>query len=191
MTATHNKLSLLVDVQPLKAALEKHSYLFGQYNQRAEAPGSPHAEMEDIWIRFNDVAPFLESGDFSGFSDEHDSTWYDSYYQLPEVKKIIFDVMTEVDGERLGGILITKLPPGGKIAKHVDGNWHAAYYDKYYVPIKNINGSIFGFNDGIIDPEEGEVYWFDNSQPHWVENNTNEDRIAMIICIKIDKKAGV
>ena len=54
------------------------------------------------------------------------------------------------------------------------------------MPIQNEKGSIFAFEDGIIDPEEGDVYWFDNSKLHWVENNTNTDRIAMIICIKTE-----
>jgi hypothetical protein len=191
MTATHKKLPLHLDVHLLKKALEKNSDLFGKYPYRGEAPGSPHSEMTDIWVRYNDIKPYLESGDFTEFANEHDSVWYDAYYRLPEVKKPIFDVMNAVNGERLGGVLITKLPPGGKITKHVDGGWHAAYYDKYYVAIKNSYGAKFCFEDGVIDPREGDVYWFDNSKPHWVENNTDDDRIAMIICIKIDRKAEV
>lgn len=187
MPATHRKLNVSVNVDSLKAALKRNDHLFGEYPQRAEAPGSPHSEMKDIWIRYKDVKPHLESGDFSTFADEHDSVWYDSYRKLPEARRIIFDVMAAVDGERLGGILITKLPPGGKIAPHQDAGWHAGYYDKYYVPIQNGEGAIFGFEDGIISPEEGDVYWFDNSGLHWVENNSDINRIAMIVCIKTDR----
>ncbi len=182
MPAFH-KLSLTLNTEPLKKALKSKSSLFGQYPMRGEGD-SPHSEMKDIWVRYNDVKPFLESGDFSKFADEHDSIWYPAYYELPELKELIFKVMSEVNGERLGGILITKLPPKGKIKRHTDSGWHADYYNKYYVPIENYKGSIFGFESGIIEPEQGEVYQFDNSKPHWVENNTNEDRIAMIICIK-------
>ena len=184
---THKKLDLKVDVQGLKRALIRRSDLFGQYPYRGEVEGSPHVEMKDIWIRYKDVKPHIESGDFSSFADEHDSIWYDAYYELPEVHDPIFKVMTEVDGERLGGVLITKLPPGGKIKAHTDSGWHAQYYDKYYMPIQNEKGANFAFEDGVIDPGEGEVYWFDNSQLHWVENNSEIDRIAMIICIRRDK----
>lgn len=176
-----------VDVLPLQARLKERADLFGQYPMRGEFEGSPHAEMKDIWVRYNDVQPYLESGDWSTFGDEHDSIWYPSYYEIPEVKKVIFDVMSYVDGERLGGVLITKLPPGGKIYPHTDSGWHASYYDKYYVPVENYNGSIFGFEDGVISPKIGEVYWFDNSKLHWVENNSAGDRIAMIICIRGDR----
>lgn len=187
MPVTHKNIELKVNVEPLRLALQKKAHLFGQYPMRAEAPDSPHAEMKDIWVRYNDIKPYLESGDFSTFADEHDSVWYDAYYELPEMRKPIFDVMAAVDGERLGGILITKLPPGGKIAPHTDSGWHAGYYDKYFVPIQNAEGAIFGFNDGVIEPEEGEVFWFDNSNLHWVDNDSDIDRIAMIVCIKSDR----
>ena len=187
MNQAFRKLDLTVEVDSLRQALKQKPHLFDQYSQRREAPNSPHKEMTDIWVRYKDITPHLESGDYSTFADEHDSVWYPSYYELPEIKKIVFDVMAAVDGERLGGILITKLPPGGRIQPHTDAGWHAGFYDKYYVPIENHKGSIFGFTSGNIEPELGEVYWFDNSNLHWVHNNTEYDRMAMIICIRSDR----
>jgi len=181
---SHFRIGLTVDVKPLKEQLDINTNLFDRYNMRRTMPGSPHSEMEDIWIRYNDIQPFLEKGSFEGFADEHDSIWYPAYLDLPAVRQIIFDIMAAVDGERLGGVLITKLPPGGKIAAHTDSGWHAAYYQKFYVPIKNAPGATFNFEDGVIDPTEGDVYFFDNSQLHWVENNSDQDRIAMIVCIR-------
>ena len=160
---------------------------FDQYKFRRTAQGSPHKEMTDIWVRYNDIKPRLATEDFTGFNDEHDSVWFDVVNKIPSVKKVIFDLMHKVDGERLGGVLITKLPPGGHIEKHTDAGWHARYYDKFYVPILNSKGSIFGFEDGNIEPNIGEAWWFDNSQNHWVDNKSETDRIAMIVCIRTDK----
>lgn len=179
-----------LDVKPLQTAILRQPKLFGKYTQRGDFKGSPHSEMKDIWVRYNDVTPFLEKNSFVGFDSEHDSIWYPSAYAIPQVRKVVFDLMRIVEGERLGGILITKLPPGGNIKKHSDGGWHAEYYDKYFVPILNEEGAIFGFEDGIIAPKIGEAYWFDNSVPHWVENNTDSDRIAMIVCIRHSKVEG-
>jgi len=187
LITSHRKIDLTVNIEPLKKALNKHADLFGEYPQRGESETSPHHEMTDIWVRYNNIKPFLASGDFSGFSDEHDSIWYDCVKQIPEVFEPVFKVMTAVDGERLGGVLITKLPPGGEIKPHYDNGWHAAYYDKYYIPIQNKKGASFYFHDGVIEPQEGEVYWFDNSNFHWVKNETNIERIAMIVCIKTRK----
>lgn len=181
---SHRRLELTVDVNSLKESLHQNDDLFGQYNYRGESATSPHREMIDIWVRYNDVKPYLKSGDFSSFADEHDSVWYPSLKKIPEVLPIVFSIMSAVQGERLGGVLITKLPPKGKIYPHKDAGWHAAYYDKYYVPIQNNPGSTFSFHDGVIKAKEGEVYWFDNSNFHWVNNDTKFERIAMIVCIK-------
>jgi hypothetical protein len=117
-------------------------------------------------------------------NDEHDSVWYESEI-TPLVKDISHKLMAHIHGERLGGILITKLPPYGLIYPHSDSGWHANFYDKYYICIKD-SGSRFVFENGEIHPQEGEVYWFDNSYTHSVINGPKE-RLSMIICAKGEK----
>lgn len=173
------KLPLAVDVSELKASLERNSDLFDEHPERRTSYATPHNGMTDIWVRYNDAA---RKG--VGFNDEHVPVWYPCINRIPEVIPVVGAVFSGVLGEMLGGVLITKLPPGGRIEKHVDSGWHAEYYDKFYVPIKNAKGSIFCFEDGVIEAEEGEVYAFDNSVPHWVENNSDEDRISMIVCVR-------
>ena len=184
-------------MQRLQAALEMHSHLFGRITLRSAPPGGPHKEMTDIWVRYNDITKYDPEADtfctdISDFNDEHDSVWYPGYHALKtELDPILFWMMGTFHGERLGGILITKLPPGGKIEPHVDGGWHAKYYEKFYVAVKSPTGSVFGFKDGNIEAQDGDIYWFDNSVPHWVTNDTAEDRIAMIVCIKTDLYKGL
>ena len=175
------QLNLNIDVEPLKKALETTKLWDKHPFRRLE--NSPHREMVDIWARFNDIQPYLKGKDFKTLTDEHDSVWY--YSELtPVIKPIAYQIMAHVQGERLGGILITKLPPNGKIYPHADDGWHAKYYQKYYVCIKDA-GSKFVFNNGEIKPKEGEVWWFDNSRTHSVIN-TDKERIAMIVCIKTE-----
>ncbi|MFV2055126.1 MAG: aspartyl/asparaginyl beta-hydroxylase domain-containing protein [Thiohalomonadales bacterium] len=189
--AFFKKLPLHIDVNPLRAALKKNADLFGEIDWRRRE-GSPHTEMRDIWLRYNDIKPYEKTGDFTNFNEEHDPIWYNSYKRLPEAKDIIFKVMNKVYGERLGMVLITKLPVGGKIYPHIDQGWHASYYDKYYIPITNKPGASFFFENGVIEsPKEGSVWWFDNSHPHWVNNDSASERIAMIVCIKTENKVGV
>lgn len=190
MSESFAKIACGFDVMPLQLALKRQPKLFGKYNLRADGYSSPHAQMSDIWVRYNPIDKYLESGDFSKFNDEHDAEWYPAYYALPQIRPIVFALMALVEGERLGAVLITKTPPGGSIAKHIDSSWHADYYDKYYIPIQNAPGATFNFEDGTIYPQLGEAWWFDNSVPHWVENNSNEDRIAMIVCIRSDRVKG-
>jgi len=181
----HSKIASGLDMSAVIAEIAANDDLFGERPERATAPGSPHADMTDIWVRYGDVSEMVKTGDFSGLSREHDSIWLKD---LPAVKRLCFDLMSMVDGERLGGVLITKLPPGGRIAPHADTvAWHAGYYSKYFVPVQNQPGAVFGFEDGTIDPEIGDVWQFDNQRTHWVENDSKADRIAMIVCIKQDK----
>jgi len=164
------KVSDGLAINPVLRELEDNSHLFGELNARKESPGSPHSEMDDIWVRYGDMSEMAKTGDYSKIADEHDSIWLKD---LPAVKRICFEVMAMVSGERLGGVLVTKLPPGGKIAPHTDGGWHAKYYDKFYVPIQNKLGSVFGFECGDIDAAPGEVWGFNNSHLHWVNNDSN------------------
>ena len=184
---THELVCTDLDVSQLQQEILSHYEEFDKYDQRRTVPGSPHTEMTDIWARYNDIRPFLEKGSLEGFDAPHDSIWYPVIEKIPAVKKVVFDVMSKVEGERIGGVLITKLPPGGHIARHTDAGWHAQYYDKFFVPIQIKEGAIFGFDDGDIHAKEGEAWWFDNSNPHWVTNNTDCDRIAMIVCIRTEK----
>ncbi len=164
-------------------SLEKHPELWDQNPQRRISEGSPHNEMVDIWARFGDIS----DGNLSRLRTEHDSIWYPFIDKLNGVKDICFTLMSMVDGERLGGVLITKLPAGKCISPHVDSGWHAQYYEKFYVALRNDEGSIFGFNDGEIKAESGDCYLFRNDRLHWVNNFSNSDRLSMIVCIKTDK----
>lgn len=180
---SHFRLPVCVDVAPLRACLQRNPHLFGEHRPRQAT--YDHQEMTDIWARYNDYKNFNPNNP-SAFNDEHDSVWYPNSVHLTGIKPIVSYIMHAVQGDRLGGVLITKLPPGGKINRHTDHGWHAAYYSKFYVAVNNAPGAVFGFDDGVIDARDGEVWWFDNSKPHWVENATQFDRIAMIVCIKTD-----
>jgi len=187
---SHFRVATDLDVLPLQRALLRQPWLFGQDGERKGAYGSAHSCMTDIWLRYNPKEKYLRRNNFAGFNDEHDSQWYPAYYQLPQVRSIIFKLMELVEGERLGGVLITKLAPGESIDTHQDFGWHAAYYDKYYIPLQNAEGATFNFPDGKIEPKLGEAYWFENSIPHGVTNNSSEDRIALIVCIRSDSTKG-
>lgn len=186
MVKTHLCVTQSLDVEQLKKELLANLNEFDRYDYRRTFPNSPHAQMNDIWVRYNDIRPFEEKGSLTGFEAEHDSIWYPVLDKIPSIKKVVFDLMRIVDGERLGGVLITKLPPGGHISRHTDAGWHAQYYDKFFVPIQIKKGVIFGFDDGDIHAKEGDAWWFDNSNPHWVTNNSDIDRIGMIVCIRTE-----
>ena len=187
MIKRHELVCDNLDVLSLQTELLNNYDEFDKINLR-RLGNSPHAEMTDIWVRYNHIDNYHDDilNGTSKFNNEHDAVWYPVIDKIPSAKKVIFDLMSQVDGERLGGIFITKLNANGKIGKHTDNGWHAKYYDKFYVPVLNKEGAKFCFADGDINPQLGDAWWFDNSVVHWVENNTDSDRIAMIVCIRTE-----
>lgn len=173
-----------IDVAPAVLQLEAHPELWGQQAARLGA-GSPHAESTDIWLRFRDVEKYrAEHGsDMATFCDEHESVWLPPSELLPAAAEIAKDVACD---RPLGGVLLTKVPPGGKISRHADGGWHAEAHDKFYVAIQLRPGMLFCWDDGVMRATDGEVYRFRNDIPHWVENPTDTDRISMIVCVRRD-----
>lgn len=169
-----------VDVKPLVKEIEAHPELWNQYGQRKKTVA--HAEMSDIWIRYNAIENFGPH-----FNDEHDPVWYPSYKALPALKDIIYPLMAEVEGERIGGVLITRIPPGCEIKPHIDKSWHVDYYDKFYVSLKSEAGANFYCGEEVLNPKAGEVWRFDNRELHWVINESNEDRMTLIVCIRTNK----
>jgi len=141
-----------------------------------------HAGISDLWVRYNSWDNYQ---DLRSFNDEHESVWYPVAYQIPALRFMVNDVLAHLPPVELGGVLITKIPPGGAVQPHSDHGWHAEYYpDKYAVQIKGNKAQAFHFEHLQLSAEPGEVYWFDNSQVHWVTNNSDEDRITMIICTR-------
>lgn len=167
-------------VQQLHAQLLEHPELWNQHQARTEQYA--HAGVSDIWLRYNDLANF--KGDLATFNEEHESTWYPSFDLLPAATEIVFNTMRFVFGERLGGVLITKVPPKGRVAPHLDLGWHAKKYQKFAVQICANDEQAFCFDEMQLITAPGDLYTFDNQKLHWVENDSDEDRITMIICIE-------
>ena len=181
------RLPVVVDVQPIIAEIEAHPELWNQHTARRDATGSPHTQMSDIWVRYNDLS--VLQADPWRFNDMHYPVWYPAWFALPSLHPVVFNLMAWVQGEHLGGILITKIPPGGRIEPHVDRGWHVDFFNaKCYLSMKSSPGADFvlDYSDGMVvqNPKPGEIWRIDNRERHWVVNDSDEDRMTAIICIR-------
>lgn len=167
-------------VQQLHAQLLEHPELWDEHKARTEQYA--HSNIQDIWLRYNDIKNF--DGDLAKFNEEHESVWYPAFDKLPAAADLIFNTMRFVYGERLGGVLITKVPAKGSVKPHIDLGWHARKYQKFAIQISANDEQAFCFYDMALVTAPGDVYTFDNHQLHWVENDSDEDRITMIVCIE-------
>ena len=164
-----------MNVGPLFDALQASPHLWDQTPDRTNPENSPHHGLSDIYIRYSAKSPLDR--------EPHDSVWYPAADVLP-VKDLIFQLMHDVHGERLGGVLITKIPAGKMCKPHHDGGWHAGYYEKFGIQIQSAPGQAFCFEGESLETEPGDVFWFDNAHTHWVTNDTPHDRITLIVTLK-------
>lgn len=176
-------LGIRYDVSDAVAELDAHPELWNVHTLRTDRYATPHVGISDIWVRFNDWANY--AGDAHAFTMlPHESVWYPCIEVLPAIKSLVLEVFRAVVGESLGGVLITQIPPGGEVLPHIDSGWHASHYEKFAVQLKGNKDQVFYFEDAELRPESGDLYTFDNSRTHGVRNDSDEDRITLIICIQ-------
>jgi hypothetical protein len=182
--ADHTRIALLgegFDVQPMVDAIHAHPELWNEHRIRTQNYGGPHSKLSDIWVRYNDFANF--EGDRVAFNDKHESVWYPVADVLP-VRSLVMQLMAYVGGTRLGGVLITKIPAHEQCLPHVDRGWHATYYEKFAIQLAANDKQAFHFDGESLVTRPGDVFWFDNAFTHWVTNDSDEDRMTLICCIR-------
>ncbi len=175
-----------VDVAPLLLALQRHPELWGRHDPRKTAPASPHGQMDDIWLRYRDYKDF-DPKNREAFVSEHFPVWYPAFHSLPETRKIIFWLMARIEAVHLGGVLITRIPPKGKIEPHIDRGWHPEFYNvKLYVVLQSNPFCVSRVENEYVAMEPGSVWFFDNLKEHEVINNGDDERITLIICMRCE-----
>lgn len=178
-----------VEVEPLLAEIDAQPDLWNQHPFRKTFVGTAHSRMDDIWVRYNAYEQLGLHGP-AQFGEEHVPVWYPAWERLPALRSIVFDLMADVQGEMLGGIFITRVPPGEGIDPHADRGWHVDYYEKFYLSLRSAPGAEFlcrgGGRTEAICPAPGEIYRFDNRRLHWVVNESDEDRVTLIVAIRTD-----
>lgn len=173
-----------VDYVPLLLELHRQPQLWNQNPVRL-LPTGPHHETKDIWLRYKDESENKASGNYANFGDPHDGVWYPAFYALPNARKIIFGLMARVEGERLGGVLIYKVPPGKQIHPHTDTGWHVDFYEKFNVCLQSNQKAYFYYEDGErMYARPGEVHRFVNNTNHGVINEGEDDHIVLTVCIR-------
>ncbi len=192
------------NVAPVCAELDAHPELWNRFTLRTRLYGTPHLQVSDIWCRYRAWSELLEAraqypaGELTEEVDrqliaewaggEHESLWYEAIDALPALRAMVFDLARRFEVERLGGVLVTRIPPGGRVEWHTDGGWHANYYEKVAVLLRADERQAFCFHDGEFRAAAGTVFTFNNQEPHAVSNESSHERITAIICVKRDAR---
>ena len=69
---------------------------------------------------------------------------------------------------------------------HTDTGWHAEYFEKFNINIQSQAGCEFYYpmHNEAMTSNTGDIYWFRNTVPHGVRNNSDKDQIILTVCVK-------
>ena len=171
-----------LDVTPLLLEVHRQPALWNQYPYRTHHTESPHREAEDILVRCQPID--------RSWPDHRECLWYPAAAVLPSVRAHAFALMTRVQGERLGRIVITRLAPGTQIYPHADIGVHPLHYDtepyyqRFHTLLQCPRGARFVCGEESVWMPSGTCWTFDNTQEHAVINDGQEDRITLIVDIQ-------
>jgi len=176
-----------VDVLPLCHAIKTQPELWDQNNWRKNYAGSPHLDISDIWLRYSSPNAVDDESNTTKVVNDVAPVWYPAMGKLWQARPIVLDLMRRVEAYELGRLLITKLPPGGRILPHSDAQ--GAYTDqdgsRYHVVLQGLPGSLFRSGDETVNMQTGSVWWFDHTEEHEVINNSADDRIHLLVDLKV------
>lgn len=184
------KLATGIDILPLKLALSIQPDLWHADTYMRDYPQGPFGAISSILLRFPVKRVFEMEEDLENYNtgksqfDWHESVDYPAFDCLPEARAIVMALMTRAGGERLGRVILNRIPAGGKIAPHEDTPIHTSYYKRFHVVIQSQPGVNFIAGGEQVFMAPGEAWWFDNKTMHEVINNSADDRIHMVIDIR-------
>lgn len=174
------KIAEGLDVTPVMMALKARSHLWNQNDLRTRHQGTAHAQADDIWLRFNELKE-----DLSAVVDDIHCINYPAMGELPEARQLILGLMARVGCEQLGRSIITRLKPGACITPHEDQGAPATYYERFHITLHSRPGCVFRAGDEQVQMRTGEVWWFNNTIEHEVQNYSDDDRLTLIVDIKV------
>jgi hypothetical protein len=184
-----------IDPLPLLHALAFRPGLWNMDKVRTWHEDSAHKNASDIILRYNDWDGKEESY-VEQVCSELQVKNYPTWDLLPQAQALIFPILARVEGLHLGRVFITKIPPGGIIASHVDRIAPAeeafpekippaVYYNRYHAVLQSSPGTLFRCGDETLWLPPGTVWWFNNSLEHEVVNNGADDRIHLVLDIHV------
>lgn len=173
-----------IDPTPLVQQIIRQPALWKADTYLRDYPQGPFGDTETIFLRF---PPASVTEMERSTKDQHECIWMDGWLHLPAARAIVFGLMAQVEGERLGRVMINRIRPGGRIYPHADTPVHAQYWDRFHVALQSGPGCNFRCGDETVCMPAGQIWWFDNSLEHEVINNSADDRIHLIIDVRTQR----
>jgi len=90
-------------------------------------------------------------------------------------------VLSGLNVESVGNVLLVGLRPGGVVAEHIDDGEYAARFTRIHIVVASQPGNWFKVNGETYFPEVGDIFQFNHHTPHSVGNPTERTRVHLIV----------
>jgi hypothetical protein len=178
------KIAGNVETLPLVLDLYRQPELWDEHRARTGGPGSFEGT-SDIWVRFREPAELVGP---ESYAEPFVPVFYWAWHALPHLRPIVFGLMARLEAVQLGGILITRIPPGCQVAPHDDrGRWHPEFFQtKAYLPLATNPQCYSTCADERVVMQVGDAWLFDNLQVHSTVNDGETDRVTLIVSMRCE-----
>jgi len=100
--------------------------------------------------------------------------------RLPVASAFVDELCRSMNG-RMGRAVMANLKPHGVVYMHTDDGLYWLLRDRYHLVLKSTRGSRLTAGDEEVRMQAGELWWFDPTVPHQAFNDSDDDRIHIII----------
>lgn len=173
-----------LDVGPIVSQLDAQPELFDEFPERRLVEGTPFAEMRDIHVRY------LPRDDLTPPADPRtpkDLRFYPAWYRLPALHPVVWALMSTLRAVEMGGILITRLPAGGRMLPHIDNGWHPRRFDtKAHLTLRANARCIVRVEEEEAVFRPGEIWTYPNDVEHEISNGGTTERLVVIMCLRTE-----
>jgi hypothetical protein len=185
------KIAENVNVTPLLNAIHRKQHLWKADDFLRKFPQGPFGETDTIYLRFQDHVQnvtdeeieLYKQNKLAGY-DLHETPWRPEVNELPEARAHVMALAATLGATRVGRCMVNRIVAGGQIYPHADSPWHANYWDRYHLVLQSRPGNTFRCGEETVWMREGEVWWFQNALEHHVVNNSDSDRIHLVIDLR-------
>lgn len=159
----------------------KKNALWNWVNLRRSFQNSCHLQIEDVVFR----GPRVDIPQtFETFMNGLESVSYWTWFLHAEVVALVKKVF-ESNYEKIGRVVCTKIPPGGKVDLHPDQGAYAEAHDRFHVVLETEkDGCEFWCGGEMVLMQKGQFWKFNHELPHEVFNRSKSDRINLIVDVR-------
>lgn len=101
--------------------------------------------------------------------------------RMAAVQSLVQRLQALLDGCEFGSVFASRMAPGSSVGLHRDMGTYYASYHRCQVCLQAGAGTVFSCAGQDLVMKPGEVWLFDNTQPHSVRHAGPEERVALVV----------